>query len=197
VELRPSYPVTTTRLALRPLTTGDVESLLSYRSLPAVCRYVPFEPMTAEVIADNLAATWDRSSLDDEGQSLHLGVVVAERDRLVGDVVLRWDSRVHGGGEIGYVFHPDVTGNGYATEAMHAVLHLAFDDLGLHRLTARIDARNAPSGRVCERLGMRAEAHLLQNEWLKGEWTDEIDYAILRSEWPTGAVATGCRRCSP
>jgi RimJ/RimL family protein N-acetyltransferase len=36
---------------------------------------------------------------------------------------------------------------------------------------------------VLRRIGMRQEAHLVQNEWFKGEWTDEIDYAILDEEW--------------
>jgi RimJ/RimL family protein N-acetyltransferase len=93
------------------------------------------------------------------------------------------------------MFHPDHGGRGYATEAMHAIVHLGFDDLGLHRLMARIDARNGPSGRVCERLGMRAEAHLLQNEWFKGEWTDEIDYGLLDEEWQRRTPQPGCDRC--
>jgi len=30
---------------------------------------------------------------------------------------------------------------------------------------------------------MRREAHLRENEFVKGEWTDELVYAILASEW--------------
>ena len=30
---------------------------------------------------------------------------------------------------------------------------------------------------------MRREAHLVGNEFVKGEWTDEAIYAILRNEW--------------
>jgi RimJ/RimL family protein N-acetyltransferase len=63
------------------------------------------------------------------------------------------------------------------------VLALAFDGLGLHRVTARIDARNGPSAALARRLGMRQEAHLVENEWFKGEWTDELDFAILEREW--------------
>ena len=43
--------------------------------------------------------------------------------------------------------------------------------------------RNAASARVLERLGMRREAHFVENEWLKGEWTDELVYAMLDREW--------------
>jgi RimJ/RimL family protein N-acetyltransferase len=63
------------------------------------------------------------------------------------------------------------------------MLHLAFDQLGLHRVTARVDVRNEPSLRLAERLGMRREAHLISNEWFKDAWSDEIDFALLEHEW--------------
>ena len=44
--------------------------------------------------------------------------------------------------------------------------------------------RNTDSARVLGRLGMRHEAHFVQNEWVKGEWTDEAVYAVLAHEWP-------------
>ena len=100
-----------------------------------------------------------------------------------GDVLLAFHSELHRGGELGWVLDPAYSGHGYATEAAHAVMHLAFDGLGLHRLTARVDARNPASSRLAERLGMRCEAHQISNEWFKGEWTDELDYALLESEW--------------
>jgi len=30
---------------------------------------------------------------------------------------------------------------------------------------------------------MRREAHFVENEWVKGEWTDDVVYAILATEW--------------
>jgi RimJ/RimL family protein N-acetyltransferase len=94
-----------------------------------------------------------------------------------------WRSAEHRGGEIGYVLNPTYSGHGYATEAAHRLLHLAFDDLGLHRVTARVDAENQSSARLAVRLGMRQEAHLVQNEWFKGHWSDGLDFAILEDEW--------------
>src|SRR3954462_2554103 len=145
--LRPAYPVGPARLSLRPLTTADVDALLAYRSLPEVCRYVPFEPMTRAVVSDRLTTLWANTALTDEGQALTLGVELAATGQLIGDVVLFWHSREHRGGEIGYVLHPDFGGHGYATEAVRALLGLGFDELGLHRIVARIDERNGPSAR--------------------------------------------------
>jgi RimJ/RimL family protein N-acetyltransferase len=182
--LRPVYPVRTGRLLLRPLTVGDVDALLAYRSRPDVCRYVPFEPMTREVINERLASQWANTELTDEGQALTLGVEVAGTGQLIGDVVLFWHSRAHGGGEIGYVVHPDFVGRGYATEAARALLRLGFEELGLHRIIARLDERNDSSARLAKRLGMRQEARLVHNELFKGEWSTELDFAMLADEWP-------------
>lgn len=184
LELRPGYPVRTRRLSLRPLTSGDVDALLAYRSDPEVCRYVPFEPMDRRVINERLATQWASTALTDEGQALTLGVEVTGTGELVGDVVLFWHSREHRGGEIGYVVNPAFGGHGYATEAAHALLRLGFEDLGLHRIVARIDERNEPSAKVARRLGMRQEARLVRNELFKGEWSTELDFAMLADEWP-------------
>jgi RimJ/RimL family protein N-acetyltransferase len=81
------------------------------------------------------------------------------------------------------VFNPDHHGHGYATEAARALLRLAFGEFGFHRVIGRIEARNTASAGVLERLGMRQEAHLIENEYVKGEWQSETVYAILAREW--------------
>lgn len=183
VELRPNYPVRTARLSLRPLSVADTEDLVAYRSLTDVCRYVPFEPMTSETVAEKLAGGWTRAAITAEGEAVTLGAELVEIGQVIGDVMLFFQSAEHRGGEVGWVLHPDYSGRGYATEAVHALLHLAFDQLGLHRVKARVDARNGASLRLAERLGMRREAHLVRNEWFKGVWSDEIDFALLEDEW--------------
>jgi RimJ/RimL family protein N-acetyltransferase len=189
--LHPSYPVRTGRLLLRPLAPADTDALLAYRSRPEVCRYLPFEPMTREVIGQRMASQWARTELTDEGQALTLGIELPATGQLVGDVVLFWHSREHAGGELGYVLHPDFGGHGYATEAANAVLRLGFEELGLHRIIARIDERNAASTRLARRLGMRQEARLVLNEWFKGEWSTELDFATLAEEWHARPATAG------
>jgi RimJ/RimL family protein N-acetyltransferase len=182
-HLRPRFPVRGERLLLRPLTVGDAEALLAYRSREDVCRYVPFEPMSRDDISERIAGHWARTEITDEGQSLTLGAEVAATGELAGDVMLFWHSREHAGGELGYVFNPALGGHGYATEAANVMLGLGFEELGLHRITARIDERNEPSVKLATRLGMRQEARLISNEFFKGEWTTELDFAMLADEW--------------
>jgi RimJ/RimL family protein N-acetyltransferase len=183
VELRPNYPVTTSRLRLRPLTADDTPALLAYRGDAEVCRYLPFEPMDEQTLAKRLASDLGRREITADGQSLTLGAELDGTGGVIGDVVLFFHSTQHAGGEIGYVFNPTAAARGYATEACSAVLDLAFDDLGLHRVTARMDARNGASARLAKRLGMRHEAHHRSSEMFKGAWADLDVYAILAQEW--------------
>ncbi|MBG0816551.1 GNAT family N-acetyltransferase [Planomonospora sp. ID82291] len=181
--LKPAYPIRTERLLLRPFTPDDLDALHALQSLPEVARYLYWGPRDREEVRQALETKIGQSALLDEGQALSLAVEVAATGELAGDALLFWHSRTHRAGEIGYVFHPDHHGRGYATEAARALLELAFDGLDLHRVAARLDARNTASARVLERLGLRREAHLVENEWVKDEWTDELVYAILQRDW--------------
>lgn len=180
--LAPEFPVRTERLLLRPPVVADAPELAAYQSRPEVCRFVPYEPRTAVEIRARIPEQ-SRASIDEPGQALWFAVLRVADEALIGDVMLFWHSREHAAGEIGYVFSPDVQGHGYATEAAGAPLTLGFDGLGLHRIVARLDARNTASAAVAKRLGMRQEAHLVENEWFKGGWSDELVYAILAPEW--------------
>lgn len=184
-RLAPDYPVLTERLLLRPIDRDtDLAAMHSYRRREDVCRYTPLVPGTLDELAQRLEdPERTRSVIDGEGQNLSL--VVARRDtgEVIGDVILFWHSEADGHAEVGYVLHPDQTGHGYATEAAEALLRLAFEDLGAHRVSARVDQRNTASARVAERLGMRREATYVEAEWFKGEWATPVVYGLLRREW--------------
>jgi RimJ/RimL family protein N-acetyltransferase len=181
--LRPDYPLRTARLMLRPYTLDDLDDLYDIQSRPEVTRYLLFGARDRNEVRRSLKQKIAAAELSDEGGSLTLAVVLPETGAMIGDVMLFWRSREHRQGEIGYIFHPGHGGQGYATEAALVMLRLGFENLGLHRIIGRVDARNTASARVLERLGMRREAHFLQNEIVKGVWTDEMVFAILEDEW--------------
>jgi RimJ/RimL family protein N-acetyltransferase len=151
------------------------------RGDPEVARYLYDEPLTRQQAADKLAGL--HTEITAEGVWMSLAVEVVGPDQVVGDVGLSWASHAHRQAEIGYTFDARHRGHGYATEAAAAMVELAFTGLGAHRVCGRLDARNRASARLLERLGMRHEAHLIENEWVKGEWTDEAIYAVLAREW--------------
>jgi RimJ/RimL family protein N-acetyltransferase len=188
-------PVLTERLVLRPFESNDLDALFDLQSRPEVARYLYWEPRTRRQTKAVLKRKVGWHGIEGEGDTINLAVTVrdgggggVDGGRVIGDVLLTYTSAVHQQAELGYMFHPDWHGHGYATEAAAALVGLAFGKLGVHRVMAHLDARNVRSARVLERLGMRREAHLVQNEWVKGEWTDDVVYAVLAEEW---AGATG------
>jgi RimJ/RimL family protein N-acetyltransferase len=168
----------TRRLVLRRFRMEDLEDLLAIQSLPEVARYLYWEPRDREEVREALA-----EKVAGEPECLQLAVELIAARRVIGEVTLRRLSREHRQGEIGFVFHPAYQGQGYAREAAEAMLRIGFLDWGLHRIIGRCDARNHRSARLMERLGMRLEAHFQENEIFKGEWGDELVYAILDREF--------------
>jgi RimJ/RimL family protein N-acetyltransferase len=179
----PGSPIRTERLLLRPYALGDVDALYDYQRLPEVHRYLYTEPRTRAEVEAIVAQRAGSLVVTEAGQGLPLVAELAQTGELVGDCVLFWRSQNHKQGEVGYVINPAHHGRGLATETVGALLRVGFEGLNMHRIAGRLDGRNTASARVLERAGLRREAHLVENEFVKGEWTDELIYAILRREW--------------
>ena len=187
--LEPTYPLRTERLDLRPYDESDVEFLYEMQSDSETTRYIPYGPLTRDESRTSFDLKAQRRVLRGEGEALQLVAVLRESGEPVGEATLGWPSETHQCGEVGYLVHRDHRGRGYATEMSREMLRLAFEDFGWHRVIARLEARNTASVAVLERLGMRREAHFVSNEIFKGEWSDELVYALLADEWRARAEA--------
>ncbi|MGI8421229.1 MAG: GNAT family N-acetyltransferase [Gaiellaceae bacterium] len=181
--MKPAWPIETERITLRPFADGDFDTFHAIHSDPEVTRWLYNEPRDSEETRALLGRKIAGSVLHAEGDWLSAAVVLRESGELVGDLALNWISEVHRTCEVGFIFDPRHQGRGYATEAARAFLRVAFDDFGMHRVIGRCEARNAGSARVLEKLGLRLEAHLVENEWVKGEWQSELVFALLDREW--------------
>lgn len=175
--------IETDRLILRPYEDRDFADLAAMRERPDVMRYLYEEVQDREEVRRVLARRTQLHSLQREGDGLVLAVELKDGGRVIGDVSMRWASEEHQQGDIGFIFHPDFHGKGYAREAAREMLRLGFEQVGFHRIEGRCDARNTASARLMERLGIRREANLIENEWFKGDWGSELVYAILDREW--------------
>jgi RimJ/RimL family protein N-acetyltransferase len=175
VSPEPRLPIETARLRLRRLVPGDLAALHAIHSREDVTHWLYWNPRDEDEVRASLEAHIARPS--DQGVVLAIdldGELIGTANVAVGE---------HRQGEIGFMLHPDHQGHGYATEAAAAILELAFGTYRLHRVYGSVEPRNTASARVLERLGMRKEAHLVENQWGKGEWRSEAVYAILAREW--------------
>lgn len=185
----------TERLVLRPLRESDLDDVYAYQSRDDVVRYLPWDVRTREASAEHLAKRVAWTRLENDGDFLVVAVELpAEPDRparVIGDLSLILTSAANRQAEVGWVFHPDFHGQGYATEAAATLLELAFSELASHRVFANLDPRNDASVRLCTRLGMRREAHFVHDQIFKGEFADTYVYAILDVEWMTRSSIDG------
>lgn len=184
-------PLRTERLVLRPLEASDAPDVYEYQRLAEVIRYLPWPERDR---TEGYAHTAKRAAgrfLAADGDFFVFAATLpgtpatdgATRDRVIGDFMVRVSSAKHAQLELGWVLHPDFQGRGYAREAAGAVLDFTFETLNPHRVQAFLDARNAASAALCERLGMRREATLVEEEYNDDEWQDTAVYAVLRREW--------------
>jgi RimJ/RimL family protein N-acetyltransferase len=183
--------IETARLLLRPFEDRDVEPFSRYRSDPQVARYqsweAPYSLAQAAGFVD--ALKYMIPGLPGEWYQLAVEQKTASRPGpLIGDVgftVLIEDLPPDTApqGEIGFTLDRAYQGQGYATEAVRAVLGYLFGELKLHRVRANCDIDNPASARVLARAGMRHEGRMIESLWFKGRWVGEDWYAILRREW--------------
>ncbi|MGN7968101.1 GNAT family N-acetyltransferase [Microbacterium sp. 22296] len=175
--------VRTERLRLRPFVETDLDAMAAYRGDAEVCRFLPFDPQSPEDIRGRIGHLIGNTNPEGERGGVILVIERVSDGPVVGDLVLFHLDPQAGSAEIGWVVSPAASGRGLATEAVRALVDTAFRVYGLRRLTARIDPENVRSVALAERLGMRREAHFVENEWFKGRWSDELRFALLSREW--------------
>ena len=102
--------------------------------------------------------------------------------RMIGTIGFMWINTEHRSAEVGYSLARDCWNQGYATEALSAVLRFGFDTLRLNRIEAQHETSNPASGRVMQKCGMTYEGTLRSRVFNKGHFSDVRLYAILRSD---------------
>jgi RimJ/RimL family protein N-acetyltransferase len=177
----PQPELRSARLRLRELRADDAPALYEVHSDPAVMRYWSFpawtRPEQAVARIDFVRGQRER------GEVLAWALADAATDRLVGSVAVFHLDRDQARAEIGYSLRADRHGQGLAQEALRAVLAYLFDELGLARVEADADPRNAPSCRLLERLGFVREGVLRARWRVAGEVCDSAIYGLLAPEF--------------
>jgi RimJ/RimL family protein N-acetyltransferase len=192
------WPVRTARLLLRPATSGDVEATWTFRQLDSVSHWLTSAPATVE----EYRAVFEHPPRLAKTLVVELdGVVIGDLMIAVEDAWAQAEVAEQARGvqaELGWVFHPDYTGRGYATEAVRELVRICFTGLGLRRVTANCFAGNEASWRLMERVGMRRELYTVRESLHRsGQWLDGLGYALLAEEWQQATTAPGSSGQSP
>lgn len=169
-------------IILRRMRPEDAETLFAYRSLPTVARYQNWVPASVDE-AHELAKTQAGLEPGTPGTWLQFIICRREDGEIVGDCGILFAEDEHCSPELGIALHPDHRRRGYAAVATQVMLDYLFGELGAHRVVARTDPRNLPPVALLNRLGLREEAHFRKSHWHRGEWVDDMVFAVLKEEW--------------
>lgn len=174
--------IETDRLTIRRLDLTDKVTFFAYRTKPEVYKYQFWKPKSIDEaeefiiknleILPNTKNTW-----------MQLGIHL-QNGPLIGDMGIHFledDAQV----EIGYTLSPEYQGQGYASEAVKAILNYLFFTLNKHRITASVDPDNQKSINLLKKLGFRQEAHFKKSVFIHGKWCDDVIFAILEEECKT------------
>ena len=179
--------IVTERLILREFVVGDWPDVLAYQRDPRYLRFYAWTDRTEGEVRDFVQMFVDQQA-DQPRRKFQLAITLPDSGRLIGNCVIRRNADNDWEADIGYELAPEHWGRGYATEAALAIVSCGFRELGLHRISSWCIADNTASARVLERVELRLEGRLRENEYFKGRWWDTLLYGLLESEWRASAA---------
>lgn len=171
-------PTETERLRLRRFRAQDAAAFAAYRAHPDVARFQGWEAGYPLDAAQSFVKEMAHARPGVPGGWFQIAIADRDSNGLMGDCVVHVLAGDPSTAEIGYTMAVEHQGHGYATEAMRALLVYVFWTLDVRIVRAITDARNAPSIRLAERLGMsRVDA---VDTTFKGESCVEYTYELTR-----------------
>ena len=167
-------------LRLRLRADADIPAIVAAARDPEIPRWtrVPDGYDTAKARAWAEQADHEAA----EGTGLHLLIVGADDDRLIGSVGLVDVNLAESRCEIGYWVTSEHRGRGVAARAVRLLSAWAFENLPIERIAISADPDNVASRRTAEKAGYTFEGVL--RSWFenKGHRHDAAVYSLLRDE---------------
>jgi len=184
-----SLCIPSSNIYLQPLSPEDATDLHTYRNIPEISRYQSWRPQSLEEV-QHFIQNNPKQFLDAAEGWIQLGIYQKASEKMLGDCGVHVIDSALQQVEFGITLAPSSQGQGFATEAIQALFKELFEQHNVHRIFASVDPRNRPSMMLMERLGMRQEAHFIQSLFFKGEWVDDVHFAMLRTEWVSKQAVT-------
>ena len=173
----PSWRLADGDLALRAWRSADVRWLVAACQDAAIARFtrVPSPYSEADATGFLMAQEAERAA----GRELHLAIVRAGGDELLGSIGLAALDWTNLSGEIGYWTAAQARGRGVMRRAVRLLSIWAFGSLGLARLEILVSPENRGSRRVAEAAGFTHEGRLRSYRDLKGRRRDYDVFSLL------------------
>lgn len=175
--------IETERLILRELIWKDVPDIHQMNSLEAVAKYNTIGIPKIEM----QTASMFKPVIEDVSKNPRkiYGWTIRQQNsnEFMGEIGMNIGPKRFKIAEIHYSLLPIFWGNGYATEAVRAILDFGFNTLKLHRIEAGVATENEKSLQLLERVGMTQEGRRRKILPINKEWKDNYHYAILEEDY--------------
>ena len=180
IKLAKHQIIETERLVLRPVTLDDAEAMFEYASDKENTRYTFPTNQSLEETKNNIAQFYLANPLG------RWGIELKSSGEFIGTIDLHKMDTVLKKGAIGYIIHKKYWNQGLTTEANRAVIELAFEKIGMNKLTALHDKDNPASGKVMEKSGMRfshEEPYARMDQHEKGLIVTRVHYILTKEDY--------------
>ena len=166
--------------SLRPLHDGDAQELFALieRNRSELALWLDWASEQTLAGTEEFVRRAGLAAI--EGRGFECALLID--GRIAGVVGLPAINRRNDSAEIGYWLDRDHQGRGLMSEAVQAIVTLAFEHLGLHRLEIRADVVNERSRAIPERLGFSLEGTMRGAYRVGGRYVDDALYALLASD---------------
>ncbi len=170
------------RIQIRNLKVTDLIDFHFYRSNPEVTKYQTFDVYTIQQAKEFIEEQVDKE-FGKPGEWIQYGIENKITGKIIGDCAIKLDQYDIRIAEVGITISHTEQKNGYAKEALIAILHFLFDIEEFHRVTEIVDAENIASIQLLKSVGFKQEGYFVENIFFKGKWGSEFQYAMLKKEW--------------
>lgn len=162
-NMQPIYPIETARLKIQPFLASDLDALYQMESDPLVKRFTGgtlTRDETAQLLHTFISTVAQTGlgaltlKLKASGQLVGLGGLYPSSA----------ESATTPEGELFFGLAQSAWGNGYATEAGHALIAAGFQEFGFQQIIATVHPENTRSIQVLERLGMHCVGSQVEAE---------------------------------
>ena len=172
--------IETERLVLRPVTLDDAKAMFAYASNKENTRYTFPTNQSLEETKNNIVQFYLANPLG------RWGIELKNSGEFIGTIDLHKIDPVLKKAAIGYIIHQKYWNQGLTTEANRAIIKLAFEEIGMNKLTALYDKANPASGKVMEKSGMRfshAEPYACMDQHEEGRIVTRVHYVLTKEDY--------------
>jgi ribosomal-protein-alanine N-acetyltransferase len=148
--------IETVRLMLRRFKPEDtLDMYKNWASDKETLKYLPWGPHSDILVTQRRILSWVENYKQDN--VYNWAIYLKSHGEVIGSISIEMTNEKEKSCEIGYCIGKEFWGRGIVVEALCAVMHYLYYEVGYKKIIAKHDVLNQASGRVMQKAGMQFE----------------------------------------